>query len=93
MSRRSSNTTTPTYTLPDHTAFEVLEGTLSLTIEEETVTLIMGDVTFIPGNTSFSYWSDVAFTKVMYISAGVDGLDQKLLKKAESWEWPVFPVV
>ncbi|KAF2787155.1 putative quercetin 2,3-dioxygenase [Melanomma pulvis-pyrius CBS 109.77] len=93
MSRRSSNTTTPTYTLLGHTAFEVLEGALSLTIEEETVTLIMGDVAFIPGNTSFSYWSDVVFTKVMYVSAGVNGLDQKLLKKAESWGWPVFPAV
>jgi hypothetical protein len=64
---------------------------LSLEMEDETVSLIMGDVAFIPGNTTFKYWSDVAFTKFMYMSAGAKGLDQVLLLKAENWEYPVFP--
>jgi hypothetical protein len=53
--------------------------------------LITGDVAFIPANTTFSYWSDVAFTKFMYVSAGAEGLDQKLLANAENWGFPVFP--
>jgi hypothetical protein len=65
---------------------------LSLEIEGETVSLIMGDLAFIPGNTTFSYWSNVAFTKFMYVSAGAKGLDQELLSKAEGWDYPVFPI-
>lgn len=53
--------------------------------------LITGDVAFIPANTTFSYWSDVTFTKFMYVSAGAEGLDQKLLATAENWGFPVFP--
>lgn len=60
-------------------------------IGEEKAALITGDVAFIPANTSFSYWSDVAFTKFMYVSAGANGLDQILLQNVESWDYPVFP--
>ncbi|KAF2193485.1 quercetin 2,3-dioxygenase [Zopfia rhizophila CBS 207.26] len=91
ISRRSPNTTVPTHVLSNHTAFEVLEGALSLTIDRENAMLIMGDVAFIPGNTTFSYWSDVAFTKFMYVSAGSNGIDQQLLSNAEGWDYPVFP--
>jgi glyoxylate utilization-related uncharacterized protein len=91
VSRRVSNSSTPTHRLKGHTAFEIIEGALSLTIGAEKVTLIMGDVAFVPANTTFSVWSDVAFTKFMCVSAGTGGLDQMLLQNAESWDYPVFP--
>jgi hypothetical protein len=48
-------------------------------------------VAFIPGNVSYSYWSDVFFTKVLYVSRGIDGLDQKLIKGGKHWDFVTFP--
>lgn len=92
ISRQLPNVTVPNWTLRNHTAFQLLEGALSLTIGKETVTLVGGDVAFVPGNTTFQYWSDVAFTKFMYISAGNEGLDQQLLPNATSWDFAAFPI-
>ncbi|KAF2706661.1 RmlC-like cupin [Pleomassaria siparia CBS 279.74] len=88
---RQFNATPSAYALPGHTAFEVLEGALNVRMQMETVMLITGDVAFIPANTSFEYWSDVAFTKFMYVCQGVQGLDQQLLVNAEAWGFSVFP--
>lgn len=81
----------PALTLDDHTAFEVLEGAITLSMANETVTLIGGDVAFIPGGTKFKYWSEVAFTKFLYVGAGTNTLDAQLIKKAVSWNYAVFP--
>lgn len=91
MSRKLSNTTIPTRSLADHTAFEILEGALMVKLQGEQVQLLQGDVVFIPGNTSFSYWSEVAFTKFLYVGAGDKGLDVALMKKAVAWDYPTWP--
>lgn len=91
VSRAQSNGTHHVWNLSNHTAIEVLEGSLSMTIGGQSATLIMGDVAFVPGNTSFSYWSEVGFTKFMYLGAGASGLDQQLMKSASNWSYPVFP--
>lgn len=81
----------PTHKLVDATAFEVIEGALTLQMVNETVTLIGGDVAFIPGNTEFKYWSDVAFTKFLYVGAGTRTLDVQLMANATTWDYAVFP--
>lgn len=81
----------PTHKLVDATAFEVIEGALTLHMVNETVTLIGGDVAFIPGNTEFKYWSDVAFTKFLYVGAGTKTLDVQLMANATTWNYAVFP--
>lgn len=91
MSRTAANTTVPTRSFADHTAFEILEGALMVKLQGEEVQLLQGDVVFIPGNTSFSYWSEVAFTKFLYVGAGDQGLDVALVKKAVAWEYPTWP--
>lgn len=78
-------------TLDDSMAFEVLEGQVTLHMVNQTVNLIGGDVAFIPGGTSFKYWSNVAFTKFMYVGYGTDTLDEQLMAEAEDWDFAVFP--
>ena len=89
--RKSSNITTPVRHFADHLAFEVLEGALQVNLKNETVQLLQGDVVFVPGNTTFSYWSEVAFTKFLYVCAGNKGLDVELMDKAVAWEYPTWP--
>ena len=89
--RQLNNITVPSRTFADHMAFEILEGALQVTLANETVQLLQGDVVFIPGNTTFQYWSNVAFTKFLYVCAGNKGLDAALIKNAVSWEYPVWP--
>jgi quercetin dioxygenase-like cupin family protein len=91
ISRTPSNTTTPSRRFADHTAFEILEGALKVRMQNEEVQLLQGDVVFIPGNTSFSYWSEVAFTKFLYVGAGESGLDVELMEKAVAWDYPTWP--
>ncbi|KAG9565541.1 RmlC-like cupin, partial [Aureobasidium melanogenum] len=91
MSRKLSNTTIPSRYFVDHMAFEVLEGALKVQMQGEEVQLLQGDVVFVPGNTTFSYWSEVAFTKFLYVCAGSEGLDVELRKKAVEWEYPTWP--
>lgn len=86
-----ANGTVEEQSFPGHAAFEVLEGQLKVEIEGETIGLLTGDVVFIPGETSYKYWSDVADTKVYHVSAGVEGLDAKLIKGGKSWDYPVWP--
>jgi len=81
----------PNITLPDHMALEVLEGAIMLEMTGQTIQLIGGDVAFIPEGTPFRYWSQVAFTKFLYIGAGRDTLDQRLIRNATSWDYAVFP--
>lgn len=73
-----------------HQAFQVTEGQLHLEINHETVTLIFGDLAFIPKGTSFSYWSTVGFTKFVTWSAG-PGLADSLIKGADQWNHAVWP--
>ncbi|KAJ5701226.1 hypothetical protein N7488_008774 [Penicillium malachiteum] len=82
----------PSYTLDGAAAFEVLEGMLSIQIGEYPVArLNMGDVAFIPAKINFTYYSEVAFTKVLCVSSGTDGVDQQLISGAEEWDFVTFP--
>jgi hypothetical protein len=87
-----ANETIATWNLPGSAAFEVLEGQLTIALEGyPTYALLDGDVVFIPGNTSYQYWSLVAFTKVLYVSSGSSGLDTQLRVGGELWRDSVFP--
>lgn len=84
-----SNSTDP---LTGHSAFEVLEGLLNFRMVGETIEMVTGDVVFVPAGTAFQYYSEVPFTKVLYISQGANGLDTRLINDGESgWEYPVWP--
>jgi quercetin dioxygenase-like cupin family protein len=91
MDRVSSNTTVPTQTFPGHAAFEVLEGQLQVEMLGEKLSLLQGDVVFIPSNTSYVYYSEVAYTKFLHIGQGGEGLDSALIAAGESWDSPVWP--
>ncbi|CAI7663997.1 unnamed protein product [Penicillium viridicatum] len=93
MSRLQSNITAPVHSQSGSSAFQVVEGILKIKIGNyPTATLTTGDVAFIPGNVSYSYRSDIFFTKVLYVSRGNDGLDQKLIKGGKHWAFPTFPL-
>ncbi|KAI5361048.1 putative rmlC-like cupin domain superfamily, rmlC-like jelly roll protein [Septoria linicola] len=91
LSRQDPNISIPTWQLADHTAVQVLEGSLTVNIGNESASLISGDVAFVPGGTPFQYYSMAAFTKFLYVAAGDQGLDQELLATAQAWDFPVFP--
>ncbi|KAJ5930950.1 hypothetical protein N7466_006443 [Penicillium verhagenii] len=89
---RQTQTSPPSYTLAGAAAFEVLEGLLYITIGEYPVAMLsMGDVAFIPAGTEFSYYSSVAFTKVLYVSSGDNGVDAQLIEGGKSWDFVTFP--
>lgn len=89
---RQTMSNAPSYTLKGAAAFEVLEGVLSIQIGEYPVaTLNMGDVAFIPAGTQFTYYSTVAFTKVLYVSSGTGGVDSQLIAGGKSWDYVTFP--
>lgn len=91
LSRRPRNCTLPIYNFTGHSAYEALEGQVIMTIGNQTVEMTTGDVAFVPAGTDFSYHSNVAFTKMLYIAQGNQTLDQKLLATAKVWESPVWP--
>lgn len=91
MSRQPANVTLPTWTLTSHTAFQLLEGSLRISMADGTAILTAGDTAFIPEGTPFQYDSVAAFSKLMYITSGDEGLDQQLLASAKSWEYAAFP--
>jgi mannose-6-phosphate isomerase-like protein (cupin superfamily) len=91
MSPKLSNQTAPVTITPQALAFLMEEGMLSVTIDQETVNLIDGDVLFVPANTSFTYYAEVPFTKFMYVSAGANGLDSQLLQNSVSWQSAFYP--
>ncbi|OHE90606.1 hypothetical protein CORC01_14090 [Colletotrichum orchidophilum] len=74
-------------------AFQLEEGALEVTVEGyDVVTLIQGDLVFIPAGTAFTYAASATFTKFLYISGGGDGFDYQLLQRAVPWEFATYPV-
>ena len=49
------------------------------------LSLLQGDVVFVPEITTYKYYSLVAYTKALIISQGAEGLDMKLIASATSW--------
>lgn len=91
LSRQTKNNA-PTYILPGAAAFEVVEGVLMIQIGEYPVaTLYTGDVAFIPVGVAFTYYTEVAFTKVLYVNSGSNGVDSQLIKGGKSWNFATFP--
>ncbi|KAG9200983.1 hypothetical protein G6514_006363 [Epicoccum nigrum] len=93
LSKPIAGTEPTTYSLPGHTALEVVDGLVNVEVSGfsgQTV-LSIGDVIFVPGNTSFSFWGDSAYSKVLYVGAGRDTLDARIIQGAEEWisvTWP-----
>jgi quercetin dioxygenase-like cupin family protein len=74
-------------------ALQVEEGQLVVEVDGyDSVSLIQGDVVFVPAETSFTYYAAAAYTKLLYISGGGDGFDHQLMQRAESWDYATYPV-
>ncbi|KAF9876331.1 hypothetical protein CkaCkLH20_06274 [Colletotrichum karsti] len=88
-----SNQTATKANLAQPVAFQLEEGALVVRVEGyDPVTLIQGDVVFVPAGTPFSYYASAAFTKFLYVSGGGDGFDYQLLQKAVPWEYATYPI-
>lgn len=93
MSPLLSNQTASTVSYTQPVAFQLEEGMLSVTISGyDTVSLIQGDVVFVPGNTTFTYYAEAGFTRFLYVSGGGDGFDYDLMQRSESWDYATYPV-
>lgn len=92
LDRVSNSSKIPTSKYPGHAAFEIQDGQLVVEMGGEKVVLEQGDVVFIPGNTTYKYYSQVTYTKFLQISQGAEGLDSKLIAEGKSWDSPVWPV-
>ncbi|KAJ5162758.1 uncharacterized protein N7500_004588 [Penicillium coprophilum] len=89
---RQTKKNAPTYVLSGAAAFEVVEGVLMIQIGDYPVaTLYTGDVAFVPVGVAFTYYSEVAFTKVLYVSSGSDGVDSQLIRGGKRWKFATFP--
>ncbi|RAL17456.1 quercetin 2,3-dioxygenase anaerobically complexed with the substrate kaempferol [Aspergillus homomorphus CBS 101889] len=92
LSTTPSSVKVPTWTFPGACAFQVQEGRVVIQIGDYPVTeLVSGDVAFIPGGVAFSYYSEAYFSKVLFVSSGTEGLDQKLIAEGKAWDYVTFP--
>jgi hypothetical protein len=84
----------PWRTFPEHGAFRIQEGALSLQVEGygEPVQILPGDVAFLPEGTKYKFHAVAPATRTLYVAAGGHGLDAALLRTAKSWEHPTWPV-
>lgn len=86
--------TEPTiYSLPGHTALEVVDGLVSVEVGGfgGHTALSVGDVVFVPANTSFSFWGESVYSKVLYVGAGRDTLDARIMQGAREWDSATWP--
>ncbi|KAJ0385014.1 hypothetical protein COL922a_007223 [Colletotrichum nupharicola] len=92
LSPKLDNQAPTTVTLPHHFALELQEGQLSLSVDgSESLSLLQGDVAFVPAHTTFSFHATVPLTKLLYMNGGDRGLDYQLLQKSTTWGFPVYP--
>ena len=74
------------------TAFMMEEGQLEVKVEGfDAVSLIDGDVVFVPAGVSFAYAATAEFTKFMYVTGGGKGLDAELIAGGETWTSAFYP--
>lgn len=94
LSQLAKGTQPTTYTLPNHTALEVVDGLVGVTVDgyKGSFSLAIGDVVFVPGGTAFSFWGKAAYAKVMYVGVGTDTLDSRLIKEGKVWDSVMFPI-
>lgn len=93
MSKPVAGAKPTTYSVPGHTALEVVDGLVSVNVGgfEGTTTLSVGDVVFVPANTTFSFWGESAYSKILYIGAGKDTVDARIRKDAKEWDSATWP--
>ncbi|KAH6625342.1 quercetin 2,3-dioxygenase [Boeremia exigua] len=93
LSKPSAGSEPEKYSLPGHTALEVVDGLVSVDVGgfDGTTTLSIGDVVFVPANTTFSFWGAAAYSKVLYVGAGNDTIDGKIIKGAKEWDSATWP--
>jgi quercetin dioxygenase-like cupin family protein len=91
LSAKASNETANTITPKQPVAVQLEEGQLSVEVDGESAQLIQGDVLFVPGDTTFSYYATVPVTKFLYVSGGADGFDYDLLQNSVEWDYAVYP--
>lgn len=93
ISRLMPNQTASTVSYTQPLAFQLEEGQLVVEVDGyDSITLIQGDVIFLPAATSFRYYATAAYTKFLYVSGGGDGIDSDLMQRAESWDYATYPV-
>lgn len=82
-----------TYSLPGHTALEVVDGLVSVEVGgfKGHTALSVGDVVFVPANTSFSFWGESVYSKVLYVGAGRDTVDARIMRNAKKWDSATWP--
>nr|RBQ93872.1 hypothetical protein FVER53263_01553 [Fusarium verticillioides] len=82
----------PYHGFPHGSAFMVLEGTLTIHVEGYLpVTLVWGDVMYVPKNVRFTYYTSTHWCKFLYVSGGDNCLDTKLIKGGAAYNSVVFP--
>ncbi|KAJ4292364.1 hypothetical protein N0V90_009025 [Kalmusia sp. IMI 367209] len=92
LSQLPRNSQPESYTLPGHTALEVVDGLVGVRVEGfESLSLAVGDVVFVPGNTAFSFWGEVAYSKILYVGQGRDTLDKRVMEAGREWTAVVWP--
>lgn len=81
------------WSLPGHTALEVVDGLVAVKVQgyDEVLNLSTGDVAFVPANTTWSFWGESAYSKVLYVCQGRDTLDQRLRSRGVSWDSVIWP--
>ncbi|EMD94934.1 hypothetical protein COCC4DRAFT_176256 [Bipolaris maydis ATCC 48331] len=82
-----------TWFLPGHTALEVVDGLIGVEVQGfyEKLSLSVGDVVFVPANTTWSFWGESAYSKVLYVGQGKDTLDARLRAIGEEWQSVLWP--
>ena len=88
--RRLANETIASQAFDRPQVFVVLEGQLMINMIGQNVSMSTGDVAFVPVNTTFQYWSTVAFTK-FFLGSNGPALAHRLISEAEEWDYAVFP--
>jgi quercetin dioxygenase-like cupin family protein len=93
MSKPATGSKPNTYTLPGHHALEVVDGVVNVDVAgfEGVTTLSVGDVVFVPANTTFSFWGESVYSKVLYVGAGKDTVDARVMQGAKEWDSVTWP--
>ncbi|KAK2005451.1 RmlC-like cupin [Colletotrichum eremochloae] len=89
-----SNMTAPamkTYAQP--LAFQMEEGALTVEVTGYSpVSLVQGDVFFLPEDVSFTYYATAGFTKFLYVTGGDAGFESELMQRSASWDYATYPI-
>jgi quercetin dioxygenase-like cupin family protein len=92
LSRSRGESSAPIISSGTATAFMMEEGQLEVKVEGyDAVSLIDGDVVFVPPNVPFSYAATAEFTKFMYVTGSGSGLDAQLMGESQPWASAFYP--